>query len=148
MTITIGGVVPAPMNDPYADEHTLPFWEAALEGRLTASRCTRCGTCQIVPKPRCFACQNDAFERIDLPGTATLYSFTIVRHALRPDLKDAVPYVAGVVELDGTQGAGARMIANIVDCDIDAVRIGDRLKVVFDKVSDTYAVPRFAPLAD
>ena len=32
-----------------------------------------------------------------------------------PDLAEACPYVSGVVDLDGTQGAGARMIVNIID---------------------------------
>ena len=56
-----------------------------------------------------------------------------------------VPYVSAVIELDGTQGAGARMIANVIDVDPDAVKVGDKVKVVFDKVSETFAVPRFAP---
>jgi hypothetical protein len=30
------GTYPAPMRDPYADAITRPFWDAALEGRLTA----------------------------------------------------------------------------------------------------------------
>jgi hypothetical protein len=50
-----------------------------------------------------------------------------------------------VVELDGTQGAGARMIANIVDVDPETVAVGDRVAVTFDRVSDTLAVPRFRP---
>jgi uncharacterized OB-fold protein len=65
---------------------------------------------------------------------------------LLPNLGEVVPYVAGVIELDGTQGAGARMIANIVDCEPESVAVGDRVQIVFDKVSDTLAVPRFAPL--
>jgi uncharacterized OB-fold protein len=69
----------------------------------------------------------------------------VVRHALAPELNEVVPYVSGVVELDGTQGAGARMIVNIVDCDPESVAVGDKVRVVFDKVSDTFAVPRFAP---
>jgi uncharacterized OB-fold protein len=147
MTKAARGVVPSPIDDPWSDESTSPFWEAALESRLTAAKCTRCGTCQIPPKPRCYHCQNDRYDWIDLPGTGTIYSFTVVRHALRPDLVAAVPYVTGVIELDGTQGAGARMISNIIDCVPEAVRIGDKVRVVFDKVSDTYVVPRFAPIA-
>ena len=54
--------------------------------------------------------------------------------------------MSGVIELDGTQGAGARMIVNIVDCDPETVAIGDRVQVVFERVSDTYAVPRFTPV--
>ena len=45
-----------------------------------------------------------------------------------PTLPSVVPYVSGVVELDGTQGAGARMLVNIIDCDPDAIEIGDRVR--------------------
>lgn len=79
------------------------------------------------------------------PGTGTIYSFTVVRHPLAPHLAEVVPYVSGVINLDGTQGAGARMIANILDCDPETVRVGDAVQVVFEKVTDTYAMPRFRP---
>jgi len=139
------GVYPTMLTDPHADESTQPFWDAALEGRLVGTKCINCGTVILPPTEYCFACQHDEFEWVELPGTGTIYAFTVVRHALSPQLQDVVPYVSGVIELDGTQGAGARMIANIVDIDPDAVRIGDRVRVAFDRVSDTYAVPRFVP---
>ena len=103
------------------------------------------GTFVLPPAPFCFNCQHHQFEWIELPGTGTIYSFTVVRHPLSPHLQAVVPYVTGVIELDGTQGAGARMLANIVDCDPDTVRIGDAVRIEFEKVSDTYAVPRFTP---
>jgi hypothetical protein len=140
------GVFPSALKDPYADESTQPFWDAALEGRLVAPRCTNCGTFVLPPAPFCYECQHQAFEWVDLPGTGTIYSFTVVRHPLAPHLSEVVPYVSGVIDLDGTQGAGARMIANIVDCDPEAVRIGDAVRIAFEKVSDTYAVPRFRPV--
>jgi uncharacterized OB-fold protein len=145
MTDVRTGVYPVTLRDSYADDTTKPFWDAALENRLVATRCTNCGAFILPPTPYCFVCQHHEFEWVDLPGTGTIYAFTVVRHPLSPDLRDVVPYVSGVIELDGTQGAGARMIANIVDCDPDAVRIGDRVRIVFEKVSDTYAVPRFKP---
>lgn len=140
------GVFPAVMNDPYADDLTQPFWDAALEGRLVTSKCDNCGTCILPPQPRCYNCQGTRFEWVELPGTGTIYSFTVVRHPLAPHLKEAVPFVSGIVELDGTQGAGSRMIVNIVDVDPETVKIGDKVKIVFDKVSDTFAVPRFGPV--
>jgi hypothetical protein len=140
------GVYVVPMNDPYADDTVQPFWDAALKGKLTASKCTNCGTIHLPPTPRCFVCQHKDFAWIDLPGTGTIYTFTVVRHALRPDLKDVVPYVSAIIELDGTQGPGARIQANVINCDPEAIRIGDRVKVLFDKVSETFAVPRFEPV--
>jgi uncharacterized protein len=138
------GVYPIGMHDPHSDEMTQPFWDAALEGRLVAPKCTKCGTFVIPPQPFCFECQNDSFEWTQLPGTGTIYTFTIVRHPLHPGLADVVPYVSGIVELDGTQGAGARMITNFVDCDPETVAIGDKVRIVWEKVSDTYAAFRFA----
>jgi uncharacterized protein len=140
------GVYPVPIKDPFADEHTQPFWDNALKGKLSASRCDNCGTFMIPEQARCFNCQHAKFTWVELPGTGTLYSYTVVRHPLRPQLQGAVPYVSGIVELDGTQGAGARVQANIVNCDPDAIRIGDKLKVLFEKVSETLAVPRFEPV--
>jgi uncharacterized OB-fold protein len=139
------GVYPVALQDPYADDTTAPFWAAALEGRLLGSKCTSCGTVLLPPQPRCFNCQGDAFEWVELPGTGRIYTFTVVWHPLAPQLTTVVPYVSGVVELDGTQGAGARLIVNIVDCDPETVAIGDRVRVIFDKVSETLAVPRCVP---
>jgi uncharacterized protein len=146
MTEVRQGVFPAMFNDPYADETTQPFWDAALEGRLVASQCTKCGTFLLPPQPICFACQGMTFEWAELPGTGTVYTFTVVRHPLAPHLVEVVPYVSGVIELDATQGAGCRLMANIIDCDPEAVRIGDKVRVVFEKVSETMAVPRFTPV--
>jgi uncharacterized OB-fold protein len=139
------GVYPIPIKDPYANEITQPFWDNALKGVLSASKCKNCGTCILPPQPRCFVCQSKDFAWVDLPGTGTIYTYTVVRHPLSPKLQDVVPYVTAVVELDGTQGAGARMQVNIINCDPEKVRIGDKVKVIFDKISDTYAAPRFEP---
>ena len=137
------GVYPSPIDDPYADEMTQPFWDAAAKGQLVGYKCTTCGTFVMPPQPFCFNCQNRSFEWVELPGTGTIYSFTVVRHALAPYLAGAVPYVGAVVQLDGTQGAGARMLVNIIDVDVEKVAIGDKVHVVFDKVSETLTVPRF-----
>jgi uncharacterized OB-fold protein len=140
------GVFPVTLDDPYADESTQPFWEAALEGRLLASQCCQCGQFLLPPQPRCFNCQGAEFKWEELPGTGTIYSYTVVRHPLVPFVREAVPYVSAVIELDGTQGAGSRLLANVIDCDPEAVSIGDRVQVAFDRLSDTLAIPRFAPI--
>ena len=58
-----------------------------------------------------------------------------------------MPYASGIIELDGTQGAGARMIANIIDCDVETLKIGDRVEIVWEHVSDEMAVFRFRPIS-
>ena len=140
------GVVPAIMTDTFADDSTQPFWDAASRNRLVAPKCTTCGTFRLPPSPFCFACRAREVEWTDLPGTGTIFSFTVVRHALAPELADAVPYASGVIELDGTQGAGARMVCNIIDCDVDTVAIGDRVEIAFEHINDAMSVLRFRPV--
>ncbi len=148
MTDTAPGVFPAILTETHATEASQAFWDAAREDRLVAPRCTNCGTFRLPPSPFCFECQHRDVEWVDLPGTGTVYSFTVVRHPLSPMLAPAVPYASGIVELDGTQGAGARMLANIVDCDVDALRIGDRVEIVWEHVNDEMSVHRFRPVTD
>lgn len=140
------GVFPVILTETHATEATQPFWDAAREDRLVAPRCVACGTFRFPPTPFCFACQAREVEWVELPGTGTVYSFTVVRHPLSPMLAPATPYASGIIELDGTQGAGARMMANIVDCDVDALRIGDRVEIVWEHPNDEMSVHRFRPV--
>jgi len=140
------GVFPSILAETHADATTQPFWDAAAENRLVAPRCTNCGTFRIPPSPFCFNCQHQAVEWIELPGTGEIFTFTVVRHPLHPDLGPACPYVSGVVELDGTQGAGARMIVNIVECDPDTVEVGDRVEIVWEHFDSGMSTPRFRPV--
>jgi hypothetical protein len=140
------GVFPTILTETHADHLTQPFWDAAKQDRLVAPRCSDCGTFRLPPSAYCFNCQSRAIDWEELPGTGTIYSFTVVRHPLHPDLAPACPYVSGTVELDGTQGAGARMLVNIIDCDPDTVKIGDRVEIVWEHVNDEMSTPRFRPI--
>jgi len=140
------GYFPIILKDTFADASTQPFWDAAKEERLVVPKCTNCGTFRLPPSPFCFNCQQRGVEWVELPGTGTVASFTVVRHPLHPDFLECCPYVSGIVELDGTQGAGARMLVNIVDVDVDALRIDDRVKIAWERVNDEMTVFRFVPI--
>jgi hypothetical protein len=75
-----------------------------------------------------------------------VYSFTIVRHPVTPELSDSVPYVVAVIELD--DAPGARLFTNIVECDPDTVVIGQAVQVVWDDAADEVTIPRFAPISE
>ncbi len=140
------GVFPSILKETHADHLTQPFWDAAADDRLVAPKCSTCGTFRLPPSAYCFNCQSRDVEWVELPGTAILYTFTVVRHPLHPDLTPACPYASGVVELDGTQGAGARMLVNIIDCDVDTLKIGQKLEIVWEHVNDEMTTPRFRPI--
>jgi len=46
-----------------------------------------------------------------------------------------------------TLAEGPTMMTNIVDCDLNAIRIGQAVRVVFKATEDGPPVPMFAPAA-
>ena len=62
-----------------------------------------------------------------------IYTYSTMRRGV------PVPYTIAYVTLD----EGVSMMSNIVDCDADALNIGDKVKVVFKSAEDGTAVPMF-----
>ena len=60
--------------------------------------------------------------------------FTLMRRA-------EVPYAIAYVTLE----EGVTMMTNIVDCDLDGIRIGQRVRVVFKPTEGGPPVPAFTP---
>src|SRR5689334_19025334 len=108
--------IPAPPVSP----ETRPFWDAAAAGRLLIKRCAACGERHFYPRSLCPFCGSDRTEWQEASGKATIYSYSVMRRV-------PVPYAIAYVTL----AEGVTMMTNIVDCDPDAIRIGQEVKVVF-----------------
>jgi uncharacterized OB-fold protein len=52
--------------------------------------------------------------------------------------------VLALIELD----EGVRVMSNVVGCDPESVRVGQRVTVGFEPAADGVAVPVFTPVAD
>lgn len=120
---------------------TQPFWTGLAEGRVRVQRCLDCGGWVFYPRSHCSHCLSDRLEWRDVSGAATLYTFTITRQPTAPFFADEVPQRLAVVEL----AEGIRMTATLVDVADEDIRIGMKLKPVFDRVSDAVTMLRFAP---
>ena len=124
---------------PVIDGESRPYWDALKQHRLTLKRCHDCGKHHFYPRVLCPHCHSDAVEWVDACGTGTSYSFTIARRPAGPAFKADTPYVVAVIDLD----EGARMMTNIVTDDVEAVRIGQRVTVRYDDVTDEVTLPKF-----
>jgi uncharacterized OB-fold protein len=130
--------LPAPA--PAVNPETKVYWDATLEGKLMLRKCNACGTVNWYPRSLCPACGSFDTGWIQAAGHGTIYSFAITRRG-QGAYASAAPYVLAYVELD----EGPRMMTNIVDCDPDALRIGDSVEVVFHDTGAGAALPRFRP---
>jgi uncharacterized protein len=79
-------------------------------------------------------------QQVPAAGTGSIYSFAINRRGVGPYAEDGVaPYVIAYVEID----EGPRILTNIVDTDVDSIRIGDRVQVIFHDTGSESALYRF-----
>ena len=122
--------IPAPAVTP----ETKPFWDAAADGRLVIKQCTACGQSHHYPRTICPFCGSDATEWRPASGRGKVYTYSVMWRV--PE-----PYVIAYVTLE----EGPTMMTNIVDCDLDSVRIGQAVRVVFKPSEGGPPVPMFAP---
>jgi hypothetical protein len=135
--------LPASLARLAPDAWTEPFWRAAREHRLVAPRCRACGAFRMPPGPYCWRCRTQPVDWVELSGRGTVYTCSVTRQALVPFLREAVPYVVAVVELEGAPGV--RLVGNVLDVDPAEVRIGMPVRVAWDDIDEATTIPRFVP---
>jgi uncharacterized OB-fold protein len=128
----------------HADSWTEGFWEAAKEHRLVCQQCSNCKTFRMPPAKYCYVCRSDQYEFIDLPGTGSVYTYTTVNYATSKEIRPQdLPYVVGLIELDGA--GGCRLVGNLLGIDPAEVDVGLRVRVVWDDAPTGVTIPRFVP---
>ncbi|SFP30093.1 OB-fold domain-containing protein [Actinomadura madurae] len=130
-----GSAKPLPDVD---DPLTAPFWAAARESRLVLPRCTHCSYLQWPPEPVCPECRHTGRAWHEFPARGRLWSFAVYHRALDPAFAADVPYAVGLIELD----AGRKMYGTMVG-DPDALRVGRRVRAVFDPVNEDVTFVRW-----
>jgi uncharacterized OB-fold protein len=127
---------------PRLDSENRFFWTAGAEGQLRFLRCQECATFIHPPRPVCRRCLSEKVAPQAVPGTGTIDTYTVNYQQWRPGLE--VPYVIARVAIDGAPGVF--LTTNIVGCAVEAVEIGDRVRVKFEQQGEVY-LPLFEKIA-
>lgn len=133
-----------PRVAPIPDAESAPFWSATLEGKLLVQECSMCGQRQLYGRSLCTKCHSPALAWIESSGRGTIYSRTIIRQNPSRSFKHLIPFVVALIDLDD----GPRMMSNVVGTPAEDVKIGDRVRVVFETVSDAAALPLFEVVSE
>lgn len=131
---------PRPLPRPGAYMDTRPFWEMAREGRLAVQFCRRTGKAQFFPRPVSLATGKRDLEWREVAGRGVVYSFTNTFSAW-PGHEDRVPYLCALVELE----EGVRILANLLNVRAEDVRIGMKVKLCWERLSEEFRYPAFEP---
>ena len=123
------------MADPLLNVGDERYFEAAKQGKLLLKKCSSCGQVHHFPRGVCPFCFSSKVDWVEAKGTGTIYSYSVSRRA------GPTPYCIAYVTLD----EGVTMMTNIVDCDLDTVRIGQKVKLTFKNSPNGTAIAMFAP---
>jgi len=124
------------ISDPLLNPGDAAYFEATAEGRLLLKKCHDCGQFHHYPRSLCPFCWSDKVDWTASAGTGAIYSFSVTRRGA------GTPFCIAYVTLD----EGPTMMTHIVDADLDAVRIGERVKLVFKASENGTAIPMFTPV--
>ena len=115
--------------------------------RLIGGKCKECGNINFPPQLLCNKCSKpNTQESIELPGTGTVYTYTIIgRGAAPPEFKKmqrkSGAYAIAVVELDNEQKN--KVNVQLTDCDPFQIKIGTRVTAVFRIIYEQENVRRY-----
>ncbi|MFI6936642.1 Zn-ribbon domain-containing OB-fold protein [Streptomyces sp. NPDC050287] len=129
------------MLEPLVDTDGAPFWQYAAQGELRVQTCADCGEPRFPPRPCCPHCQSFASEWRPVSGQGRIWSYVVPHPPLLPDYAERAPYNVILVEL--ADAPRIRLVGNLVSeagaplgsLDPDRIRIGARVRVVFDHVT-------------
>jgi len=106
------------------------YWrEIPQRYRMEAGKCTKCGRVFFPPRLVCPGCGSRTFEGVRLQDEGSLLTYTVIRVG-PSQFADQTPFAVGIVELDG----GVRITCQVVDCEIDKLAIGQRVRLEFRRI--------------
>jgi uncharacterized OB-fold protein len=125
------------------DQWTEPFWLAGKEHRLVAPRCEECGTFRMPPSPFCPSCRSQRIDWVQLSGHGIVYSYTICDRSPFPGEVENFLFVPVIVELPDAQGV--RLVSNLIDIEVQDVKVDLPVEIVWGPNADGWRVPLFRP---
>jgi uncharacterized OB-fold protein len=111
------------------------FWrEIPQRYNLIGNQCGACDKIYFPPRESCPYCRRksiDNMKNIKLSGKGKIVTYTII-HVAPENFEGQAPYGIAIIQLD----EGPRLTAQLVDCDIDKIKIGMKVKPTFRKIQE------------
>jgi uncharacterized OB-fold protein len=108
------------------------FWSSGADGVLRIPHCAGCGRWFHPPLPACPGCRSCSVSLDPVSGRATVVAVTVNYQPWLPGFPP--PYAIAIVAL--AEDDRARLTTNIVGCTPQDVRIGQRVRVLFEQYEE------------
>ena len=118
-----------------------PFWDGLKAHTVRLQQCEH-GHWLFFPRTHCPTCGSRQLAWHTVSGEGTLYSFTVARVPTLPEFSDEMPQLLAVVELD----QGVHLNTTLVGAKPEDLRVGQRLRPVFDERPGSTTLLRYTPI--
>ena len=133
--------------EPTTTDATQPFWDATRDRKYLVQWCAACNDPVFYPREVCPQCLSaESLEWRESSGRGTVYAVSVQHRPANPTMADRVPYAVALIEIDAGDPAGERTIramSNVVNCDPLTVKVGDRVTIAWEELSDGRNLPVF-----
>ena len=109
---------------------TQPFWDALKAHRVDIQQCDDCQRWVFFPRLHCPHCFSRRLTWKTVSGEGELLTYTLSRVPTLIELADEVPQKLAVIQLD----EGPHLNTTLVGLDEDQIKIGMRVRPVFDDI--------------
>ncbi len=124
---------------PHPTPKTQPFWDALRAHRIDIQQCDACHAYVFFPRLHCPHCFSRSLSWKTVSGAGELHTFTLARLPTLPELADELPQKLAVVQLD----EGPHINTTLVGVTEDQIKVGMRVKPVFDDVTPDVTLLRY-----
>ncbi|MEP7205661.1 MAG: OB-fold domain-containing protein [Casimicrobiaceae bacterium] len=124
---------------PRIDDRNRPHWEGNRAGELRVQRCTDCDTHRFPASRFCPTCLGENATWVATSGKGEIWSWCVFHRAYFKGFEPELPYAVVLVKLDD----GVRVYSNVVDVPREQLRIGMRVRAIFDPVTDEVTLVKF-----
>lgn len=124
---------------PTIDDRNRPHWAGNAAGELRVQHCVDCSTLRFPARRWCPHCLGESTSWHKTSGKGQVWSFCVFHRAYFRSFADDVPYTVALIELD----EGVKIYSNLVGVPREKVRIGMRVRAVFEKVNDEVTLAKF-----
>ncbi len=120
---------------------TLKFWEGLKQGKIYATKCTKCGKLHFQPVVDCPNCLSSEMNWIELSSEAEIETFTHV--VIRPtSFQQRKPYTIAI----GKLREGIKVLAWLTGFKLSEIKIGMKVKLVAKVTLEGNPTYEFVPL--
>jgi uncharacterized OB-fold protein len=109
---------------------TRPFWDGLREHKVRLQYSPSSDAWVFYPRVLAPGTLADDLEWREISGAGRVYTYTVARRPTAAPWEDAGPQIIAVVEVD----EGARIPTELVAVDPDDVRVGMRVRPVFEEL--------------